>query len=322
LEKEIRSFAGAQVSPTQGKIDIALSQFARGYRNNQLVAEILCPRVEVENQSDKFWQFGRENQKLVENQKRAPGAAAERINQTVSTDNYLCVDHSLERLITDEERGNFQAGDVDQWATGTLTDKILLGEENEVATLAGDTAQYAGANSTTLAGASQWSDPGNSTPLDDVEVAKSQIRQIGQEANVMIISDPVYQKLRTHPQIIDRFKYVNGGAINLESLSAVFEIERVVLASAVKVDANDNVSFVWGKNAILAYSQPNPSMMDPSFAKLFVWRGAPGTVGGFSIEIARSTPASRKSDELAIHSYFVPKVTSNVSAYLIKNAVA
>jgi len=316
------NMAGAAVSTVQGKIDVALSQFAQMYRNNAYVAEFIFPRVEVQKQSDFYWLFGRENQALRENTLRAPGSAAERIQQTLSKTKYFAPDHALARLITDEERGNFMAGDLEQWATQTIMDKLLLDEEINVATLAANTANYAGTNSVTLAGTSQWSDLGNSTPISDVETAKSQIRQIGQEANVMIISDPVYQKLRVHPAIIQRLVYTKGGQVTLQDLAAIFGIERVQLASAIQIDNNGNVSFVWGKHVVLAYAQPNPTPMDVSFGKTFVWTQAPGTVGGFVTEIARETPASKKADELATHFYYGQQVTSNVSGYLIKNAVA
>jgi hypothetical protein len=326
MNPRIRSFAGAQVSPVQGKIDVALSQFAQLYRNNTLVCESLFPRVEVQKESDFFWLFGRENQAIRENALRAPGAASERIQQTLSKVKYFATDHSLARLITDEERGNFMAGDLEQWATQALMDKLMLDEEIRVATIATTAANFAGTNTVTLAGASQWSAyltaNDQSNPITDVETAKSQIRQIGQEANVMIISDPVYKILRAHPAIVDRFKFVNGGQITLQQLAAVFGIERVLLASAVQLDQANNVSFVWGKSVVLAYVQPTPNFYDVSFGKTFVWTQAPGTVGGFSTEIAREVPASKKSDELAVHFYYGQQVTSNISGYLIQNAVA
>jgi hypothetical protein len=318
----IRNFAGAQVSPVQGKIDVALSQFAQLYRNNQFVGELLFPRVEVLKESDYYWTFGQENLAIRENDLRAPGSAAERIQQTLSKVKYSATDHSLAREITDEERGNFMAGNLEQWATQTIMDKLLLAEEVRIAAIATTTANYAAANSVTLAGQSQWSDLGNSTPLSDVETGKSLVRQIGQEANLMIVPDPVYQKLRVHPAIVDRFKYVNGGQITTQELQTVFGIEKVVLASAVQIDAAGNRSFVWGKDVVIAYAQPNPSFMDVSLGKTFVWTQAPGTVGGFSTEIARLVPASKKADELATHFYYVQAVTSNISGYVIKAAVA
>jgi hypothetical protein len=105
-------------------------------------------------------------------------------------------------------------------------------------------------------------------------------------------------------------------------LASVFGIEKVVLGSAVAVDVNDVAQFVWGKHAIVAYVQPAASFDDVSFGKLFVWSGAPGTVAGFGVELGRVHPPSAKSDELAMHFYYDKVVTSNVSAYLLKNAVA
>jgi len=319
-------FAGAQVSPVQGKIDVALSQFAQMYRNNALVAEALFPRVEVLRQTDLYWTFGRENRALRENVLRAPGAAAERIQQTLSKNPYSTVDHALAREITDEERGNFMAGDLEQWATQTIMDKLMLDEEVRAAALATTPANYAGTNTVALAGGSQWSayltNNDQSTPISDVEKGRSQIRQIGKDANLAICPDPVYQILRTHPAIVDRFKYVNGGEITTQQLASVFGVERFLIASAVQEDPAGNVSYVWGKSFVLAYAQPVSSFYDVSFGKTFVWTQAPGTVGGFSTEIARLTPASAKADELATHFYYGQAVTSNIAAYLIQNVVA
>lgn len=321
-DRRVVNFAGAEVSVVQGKIDVALSQFAQLYRNNQFVAELLFPRVPVGKQSDFYWLFGRENQALRENDLRAPGSAAERIQQTLSKTRYFAPDHALARLIPDEERGNFMAGDLEQWITQTIMDKLFLAEEVRAAALAANTASYAGTNFQTNAGTSQWSDLQNSTPITDVETAKSQIRQVGQEANLMILPDSVYKILRVHPAIVQRTVYTKGGQITVQDLQNVFGIERIVVASAIQIDNNGNVSFVWGKHVVIAYAQPNPTPADVSFGKTFVWSEAPGTTGGFSVEIARETPASKKADELADHFYYGQVVTSNVSAYLIKNAVA
>jgi hypothetical protein len=318
---QIVNMAGAMVSPVQGKIDVALSQFAQLYTNNMMVAPYIFPRVEVIHQSDFYWLFGRENQAVRENSLRGPGSAAERIQQTLSKTKYFTQDHSYARLIPDEERGNFFAGDLEQWITQTLMSKLLLDLEINVAGIATNTASYAGSNTVTLSGTSQWN-TGTGLPINDVELAKSQIRQIGQAPNFMIIPDPVYIQLRTNPQIVARFANVAGGTITLQQLAIVFDIPNVYLASAVSLDKNGVPSYVWGKNAIVGYAQPNSSPVDPSFGKMFVWTQAPGTVGGFSTELARETPASKKSDELAVHSYYGIQVTSNISAYLIKNPVA
>jgi len=111
-------------------------------------------------------------------------------------------------------------------------------------------------------------------------------------------------------------------SVSEEDLAAIFEVEEVVVASAAKLDAADAASFIWGKHAVLAYVNPAASFADMSFGKLFVWSGAPGTVGGFGTEIGRVSPPSAKADEVAQHFYYDIKVTSNISAYLIQDAVA
>jgi hypothetical protein len=309
-------------SLTQGKIDVALSDFARRYRNNSFVAEMLCPRVNVLKQTNKYWLFGREGQQLPDQVLRGPGAAAERVELTLSTASYECADHSLEAFIPDEERSNYEAGDIEQARTKLVMDKLLLDYEDRVATLATTTANYAAGNSVTLAGVQQWSDYTNSDPLIDVETGKAQIRLAGVNANLLILGDAVYTKLINHPDIVARFQYTTPRILTSADLAAIFGVEKVVVASAIKLSAALAASFVWGKNAVLAYVQPGTSMEDVSFAKSFVWTGAPGTVGGFQTEIGRATPISRKSDEIATHWYYDLRVTSNISAYLIKNAVA
>jgi hypothetical protein len=149
--------AGALPNVAQAKIDVALSQFSLGYRNNALVGELLFPRVSVARQSDKYYKFGREVQILAAGTLRAAGAAAQRVDLTVSTDSYFCDDHALSAVIPDEERSNYMAGDIEQDKTKLLTANLLLDEEKEIADFAADTTNYAAGNSVTLAGASQWS---------------------------------------------------------------------------------------------------------------------------------------------------------------------
>lgn len=319
-------FAGLYVPIQQGKIDIALSQFAKGYNNNQFIGDVLFPTVEVSHQSDKFWVFGRENQQTFDNYDlRAPASAAERIKQTVSTSNYMTVDHSLARLIPDEERGNFQVGDVEQWATQYVTDKLRLMREIRVAALATNTANYAGTNTQTLAGGNQWSDYVNSDPLANIETAKQQIRKNGMTPNFIVMGDDVFTKIIRHTKIVTQLQYSKEGLVRpltAQDLALLFGVPNVYVGSAISVNAAGTPSFVWGKSLIVGYNAPSTTMYDPSFGKAFQWAGAPGTTGGFSTEIGRIQPPSAKADELAVHWYYGLQITSNISAYLFANAVA
>src|SRR3970282_143172 len=106
----------AFISPLQGHIDVALSNFAVKFRNPSYVSDQVMTRVPVQRQSDKYWRFGTEQLQALVDDLRAPGAAAQRVSQALSADTYFAEDHALERLITDEERGNFDARDAEQRA--------------------------------------------------------------------------------------------------------------------------------------------------------------------------------------------------------------
>lgn len=313
---------GAFVPTLQGKIDIALSNFAREYRNTAFIGERILPRVAVTKQSDKYWLFGKETLQLPSPSHvlRAAGAAAIELLQTISTDSYLCDDHAASRIIPDEERAGFEAGDVEQWSTRMVIDRLLLDEEDRIRVLVTDAAQYAAANKKTLSGTSQWSDLNNSDPIKDILAAKKQIGLIGQQANLMVINPDVYEQLQQHPKIKERFVNVTGGPLTLDNLRTLFGME-IVLAAAVK-DSAGTLSYLWGKDVWIGYVTPTPSFADVSFGKTFVWTTAPGTAGGFGTEVNRVYPASRKADSVDVHFYYAHKLVAKDAGYLVISAVA
>ena len=311
----------AFVSPLQGHIDVALSNFAVKYRNPGYVSDRACTRVPVQRQSDKYWRFGTEQLQALVDDLRAPGAAAQRIAQSLSADTYFAEDHALERLITDEERANFDAGDVEQWASETLTDKLLLRKEKLFASMVTDTAQVT--QNTTLAGTQQWNDYTNSKPTEDIQAGQETIaKNAGVRANTLILGFAVFSKLRNHPKIVERVQNIRVGVVREEDLASLFDVQQVLVSQALEVSASGTVDFVFGKHAVLCYVSPTPAFGEPSFGKSFVWAGAPGSTQGFIVEIGRATPVSRKADELAVHFYYDQKITAVAAGYLIKNAVA
>lgn len=306
----------------QGRIDIALSTFAQQYSNVTLLGEELAPRVPVGAQSGKYWKFGFESlQGGDADDTRAPGAAAERAEFTVSTDAFFCPDHSEEGLIPDEERAA-EAYDPEQEMTRILTDRRLLRREVVIATLLSTAANFPTGHKVALTGTDQWSDAA-STPDDDVDAAVRAIKlAIAKKPNLLILGEKTAQVLRRHATIKDQVKYTNNRVATNEDLANFFQIDRVVVWDVVKrSDAGVN-TFVFDTHAVVAHVQPATSMMDLSALKTFLWTGAPGTVGGFQVELARATPVSRKADEIAVHMYYDVKITSDVSMYLIENAVA
>jgi len=306
-------------APLSGRLDAALSNFAQGYRNNDLVGDIIFPRVGVQRQTDKYWIWGREAQELTEGDLRATGAGAEAIRAALSSDSYSALSHALKFELADETRANFEAGDAEQGLTQMLIDKILLGKEKRALDLIGSKSVVT--QNVTLAGGDQWSDPLNSDPRGDVDLAKDTIMKTGTRVNLMIIGPEVFTALRKHEQILEALKYTRLGIIGEPELSAFFGIDRVVVARAVSFSGS-TASFLMGKHAFLAYISPGPSQMDLSFGKTFVWEGAPGTIGGIGTVIGRNPDVTAKSDIVGVDFYYDQKVCAAGTGYLIYSAAA
>jgi hypothetical protein len=305
-----------------GTLNVALSNFMKAFRNNTLVGDLIAPRVPVPRQSYQYVVFDRSNQRLDRETLRAAGAAPQTDRMNYGVAPYFAKSHALEAVIPYEQE-QYALGlgfSEKQAAVSRLTDKLALDRENNIAALVTSTANVT--NNQTLAGTSMWDNyTGVSHPIQVVEAAKALIRQSGVEPNTFILSDPVIVALQSHPDIIERFKYTQPGAITLEQLTQVFGVN-CVRAAAVSLDKNNVASWVWGITALLCYVQPASSMNDLSALKTFDWIGAPETVGGYGVLEFPDPHLSKKADIISVDWYWDTRITAQETLYLFANCVA
>ncbi|MCD6384203.1 hypothetical protein J7M23_00345 [Candidatus Sumerlaeota bacterium] len=309
---------------SQVHIDVALTNVSIAYRNPDYISDIIAPPVPVRKQSDKYFIFDPERERFREsNDRRAPGAEASEVGFGLSTDNYYCEDHALETAIPDEERENADPPiQVDIDRTEFLVDKILLNKEIALATRIRTGSDIPGE---TLSGTDQWSDYDNSDPVAAVEAKKATIQAAVQVIpNVLVLSYPVYQKVRLHPKVIEKVQYVRLGVVGPDVLAQLFDVERVVVPRAFKNVAapgqDPDLQYIWGKDAFLCYVPPRPALKQVAFAYSFLWTIAPGSVNGHIVEIWRET--RRKADMIRVQKYYDQKIIAPGAVYLWKNAVA
>jgi len=303
-------------------VDHALTEVSIAYRNAQFVAGEIFPSIPVTKQSNKYFIYSKDNLRFLDDARR-PGARANEIEWTLSSDTYFCEGHALAQAIPDELRANAdQAIDVDVDTTEILTDLIYLQREIVVAGKATDPTVIT--QNTTLSGQNQWSDFTNSDPIKAVEDQKPTIqKQVGQLPNALLVSYPVFQALRNHTKILDRFKYTQVAVIQPDHLKAAFNVDYFLVGSAVKntakEGATDNLDYVWGKNAILFYRPPTPGRRTVSLGYQFTWLFGANT-NGFLVK--RYRDESRSSDIVEVQLYYDAKVVAPNAAYLWLSAVA
>ena len=303
-------------------IDQALTEVSVAYRNPQYVADSVFPVVPISKQSNKYFIYSKDNFRPLDDARR-PGARANEIEWTLSSDTYYCEGHALAQAIPDELRANAdQAIDVDVDTTEVLTDLIYLQREIQVASKATDSAVIT--QSATLSGSNQWSDFTNSDPITAIEDQKATVlKQIGRLPNSLMVSYPVFKSLRNHPKIIDRFKYSQVAVVQPDHLKSVFNVDNFYVGSALKnlgkEGAADNLDYVWGKHALLFYRPPVAGRRTVSLGYQFTMAFG-GNNSGFFVK--RYRDEARTSDAVEVQLYFDAKIVASSAAYLWLNAVA
>lgn len=302
-------------------LNVAAMNFAKSYSNNLFIGDLLAPRVPMDRQAFQYVVHDRSSMRLDGSDLRAPGATPRDARSGFTTANYFCKGHARSATIPFELEAfglGFGFSQI-QKATGDIMQKVLLGRE-----IACAAAALGAGNTLALAGTSMWDNPA-STPVENITVARSIARQSGVEANLLVLGSPVVDALVNNAEIINRVKYTFPGGvidnINMAQLSAVFGI-KCVRAAAVQVDKNDNVTYVWGQTATLAYVQDVSDQADISSMKTFVWTGAPGGGDGYSVIVEPAIPLARKATIISGEMYYDLHVTAPETLFTFSNCCA
>jgi hypothetical protein len=313
-------------------IDVVLTNISVAWPNNGLVGPILTPAVPVRKQSDKYYVFGREAWAVdPSGDLRAPGTVANEIpGLEVSLDSYFADEHSLQIAITDEERENVDNPlSPDRDGTELVTSKILLGRELAIWSMVTTAANYATGNSVTLSGTSQFNDYVNSDPIGVFRTGYRNFHaKLFIEPNIAVIPYLVMTQLEDHPDFIARIQYSERGVLTAEIIASLLGLETVIVPGAGYNTANPgqaaSVSYMWGKDVVLAYVPPRPGPRIPAFAYEFVW----GYGAGRPMVTERWREQVRKSDVVRVSRRYDLKFVAkdetgkSIAGYLIKDAVA
>lgn len=261
------------IDPGQVHVDQVLQNVSIKYSNPEYIAGNIFPIVPVAKLSDKYYIYNMPEWFRDEAGLRAPGAVGRYGSWGTGTATYSCQEYNFSSLLPDEVRDNSDQG-LDPEATSVeyATDKVLLNMERRVATL----VQTAGNWSTSGAPTYQWSDFDNSDPALDVQVKRQAIRSLtGRKPNTMVISDPVFEKLKIHPLIVERLPLNVPQFVDEAFLARIFEVQRLLVGSAIYTATVENqagtatYSDIWNDNVWLGYVAPRPELRMPSAGYVF-----------------------------------------------------
>lgn len=292
-------------------VDAILTNISVAYIQSlsNFVADKVFPVIPVDKKSNIYYTYTKADWFRDEAQRRADATASAGSGYGLSTDNYECDVFAFHKDIGDQTRDNAdQPLNPDKEATQFVTQRLLLRKEVQWAadffTSGVWNNQVSGASTCTGTGVSAygtsttfyWSDYTNALPVVDVQSAKMQVLSTtGFEPNTLVLGYKIFQVLKNHPTLLDRYKYTTPGAMVTEQLLAnLFEVDRILIPKAIYNTGNEgtnaqNYGFITSNSALLCYVAPNPGLLTPSAGYSFLWtkvsqgvvtgNGSPATVG-------------------------------------------
>lgn len=319
--------ADVHVNKPLTNISIAFIQ-----RQQNFIADRVFPIIPVQKQSDRFFKYTKSNWFRTEAEKRAP--ATESAGSGFDIDNtpsYFADVWSVHKDVDDQIRANADAPiNMDRDATEFVTQQLLLRKEKEwvnsfFGTGIWDTdltgvAATPGANQFL-----QW-DQADSTPIEDITNEKQNVAEkTGFMPNTLVLGPKVFNVLTNHADILDRIKFTQRGIVTTDLLASVLGVDRVLVPLATEntaaEGATDSFSFFYGKQALLAFAAPRPSILQPSAGYTFSWTGLLGA-GQQGTRIRRFRMDNLQSDRIEGDMAFDQKVIASELATFFDSAIS
>jgi hypothetical protein len=282
------------------------------------------PRLPVVNQSGYYPVFSQADLQGDKVQRVSTGSKMARAGYSQTPAQYICEGWGLEHPIPDDVRKNqSDPVDVDRMGAKFLANQFNIRMERLFAA-----SFMTGSNwtsNTTLSGSDQWSDYTGSSPLDAISAGRvSFITNCGRRPNIFACGLAVDQKLRSHPDVLARYKVTNADSVSEVMMARLLQVEKYLVSEAVYNTADDGTAqsnaVIVGKHAGYFYATPTPAIEEPTAGYSIVWSGGTGNDWGVAVDTYREEQT--RSDIMRQFAYVQMKITAASMAYFWINAVA
>jgi major capsid protein E len=330
------------MNPTPGDVHVnaPLTNLSIAYiqSNDNFIAARVFPNIPVSKQSDRYYTYERGDFNRDEMQERAPGT--ESVGSGYNVDNtptYYCRVYAFHRDVPDQMRANADAAlNPDREAMIFVTQKALIKREKVWTNTYFKPGVWAFEKTGVAANPNgtqklRWDDAA-STPIEDVSDAKrAMMEETGFEPNKLTLGRAVYDKLRNHPDIVDRIKYGQTAVgdrspakVNRQTLASLFEVDEILVCNAIENTAAEGAApvhtFIGGKHALLTYAPAEAGLMTPSAGYTFSWTGYLGA-GNEGTRIKTFRMENLESDRVEIQAAFASKLVGTDLGYFFATIV-
>lgn len=294
--------------PTQSDVHVntPLTSISIAFLQDQkdFVARKVFPTVPVNKQSDRFYTYDKKQWFRSDARLRAPGTESAGSGFTVdNTPTYFAAVRAVHKDVDDQIRANADAAiNPDRDATEFVTRDLMLEAEIDWASKFFTTSVWTG--STTggdVVPGTLW-DAAGSDPIGDMRAELRAVHKgTGFRPNKAILGPEVWDVIADHEDFLDRIKFVQRGIVAPDLLADILDLDEVLIANAIEDSgqegAAESLDYIFGKDVLLTYAAPRPSLLHPSGGYTFAWTGLFGA-NAAGMRISRFRMEALKSDRV------------------------
>lgn len=236
--------------------DPRLTGIVIAYRNSELIADRILPRVPVAKKEFRWLKFDRAERMTVPETLVGRKSLPNEVDFTASEEAGMVFDRGLDDVVPNDDISEAPDGfDPRAEAAEGLTDLILLDREIRTAAKVMNPANYPAENKVTLTGTDQFDDPA-SEPLKFIS---AQLDTLFMRPNVLVMPMPVWNVLRSHPKVVSAVSIsgTTSGFITRQALASLLELDEIIVGQGWKNSAKPgqtpSIVRVWGGDSMLAF---------------------------------------------------------------------
>lgn len=250
------------MAATPFQIQPRLTQIAMAVKPEGMIADQVCPRINVEGDKFIYTKSNTEDLFTVPDTHVGRKSAPNEVDFGAHDVTDKVEDYALDDFVPqcDIEKAAAAHANFDPLAQATEGVAILidLGREKRVADMYQDLNTFAPALRTTLSGIDQWSDHDNSEPYSQITAAFDGMLVA---PNIAVMGRVAWRQLRTHPEMVARAlnrKGGNGGvaakgSLSKEQVAELLELDDIFVGEAfvnlARKGQTPAMSQLWGNHA-------------------------------------------------------------------------
>ena len=262
--------------PRQLHVDTVLTNLSIKYRNEAMIWPQVLPVVKVGHRSNKFDVYTKADSYKLVNDQIGPKSFPNEADWGVAQDNYSVRDHALGNWLPQEDIDNADNPLQPEMDTNDFLNNLMdIAQEERVAALVFNAANYPVGNKTQLSGTSQWGGSADD-PIGDLMTA---VEGCFIRANTIVMGADTWLKFRKLPEVLDavesstRYQGSPGGLATMDEVKGLFEVENWLVGRGRYITTKEGqaptFARLWGKHAAALYVGPTPGIKSITFGVTF-----------------------------------------------------